>query len=260
MKKNYVTFTLSLFFFFAGISFIQAQDTPFLQFGGTVPAKDSTAKTSFISKIVKITKTPWLIQIGPDLVDDNDTRLKEFKIFDNRNYYPIHCSAEKRIKKGLGIQAVFSSETLNPHHFLSSDLNLKYSFLTSSIEDSKWFDPYSIIGFGYTYRDFPHGQHKNEGQDNSLNTNIGGGVNLWIFKNAGIYLQTVAKFATFKTKFQGSNYLHLSAGVVFKIGNSLQIAKPAETKVENPIVVPSTYIRSKEAEDAAKYLREILDK
>ena len=202
----------------------------------------------------KLTQTPWIVQFGPDIVDDNDTRLKDFKIFDDRNYYPIHASAEKRIKKGFSLQIALSSETLNPHDFWSTDINAKYSFLTKSIEDTKWFDPYALLGGGHTYRDFPHGQHIGYGKDNSGNLNVGGGVNIWAFKNAGIYLQSVAKFVLLQKKFDGSNYLQFSAGIVFKIGGD-KVVKAVEE-----VVVPSTYKRSKEAEDAAKYLRDILNK
>lgn len=253
MKKKYITITLSAFFFFAGFTTIQAQDTPFLQFGGK-PGQDTVVapKTTMWSKL---TETSWIIQVGPDVVDDNDTRLKEFKIFDDRNYFPIHCSAEKRIKKGLSLQVAVSSETLNPHDFWSTDINAKYSFLTKSIEDTKWFDPYALLGGGHTYRDFPHGQHKGYGKDNSGNLNVGGGVNIWAFKNAGIYLQSVAKFVLLQKKYDGSNYLQFSAGVVFKIGGAKVVKAVEEVKV-----VPNTYKRSKEAEDAAKYLRDILNK
>ncbi|MES2139018.1 MAG: hypothetical protein V4511_04880 [Bacteroidota bacterium] len=253
MKKKYITITLSAFLFFAGFTNIHAQDTPFLQFGGK-PGQDTvvTKKTTIWSKL---TQTPWIVQFGPDIVDDNDSRLKDFKVFDTRNYYPIHASAEKRIVKGLSLQVALSSETLNPHNFWSTDLNAKYSFLTKSIEETRCFDPYALLGGGHTYRDFPHGQHKETWKDNSGNLNVGGGVNIWAFKNAGIYLQTVAKFNLFKSKFEGSNYLQFSAGVVFKIGGD-KVAKV----VEEVKVVPNTYKRSKEAEDAAKYLRDILNK
>ena len=253
MKKKYITLTLSTFLFFAGFINIHAQDTPFLQFGGK-PGQDTvvTKKTTLWSKL---TETPWVVQVGPDVVHDNDKR-KDIKIFErvSENYYPIHCSAEKRIKNKLGIQVVLSSETLNPHDFWSTDVNFKYSLLTKSIEDTKWFDPYALLGGGHTYRDFPHGQHKGSGKDNSGNLNVGGGVNIWAFKNAGIYLQSVAKFVLLQKKFDGSNYLQFSAGVVFKIGG----AKAAP--VIEQVVAPSTYKRSQEAEDAAKYLRDILNK
>ncbi len=252
MKRKYITITLSAFFFIAGYTSIQAQDTPFLQFGGK-PAQDSTNVTKKTGVCTKMCHTPWIIQFGPDIVDDNDSRLKEFKIRDTRNYYPIHCSAEKRFKKGWGVQAVLSSETLNPHSFGSLDLNVKYSLWTSGIEDTKWFDPYFLIGGGLTYRDFPHGQHHETGKDKSGNLNIGGGANFWVYPNAGIYVQALPKFDLLKKKFGGSNYIQFSFGVAFKIGTGAVAAKEA-------VVAPSTYKRTKEAEDAANYLRDILNK
>lgn len=233
-------------------SSINAQNAPFLKFGGTASQDTSAAKMSLS---VRLTKTPWIIQFGPDLVDDNDTRLKEFKVFDKRNYYPVHASAEKRIKGKWSLQAVLSTESLNPHSFWSTDLNTKYSFNTTSIRDKKWFDPYGVLGLGHTYRDFPHGQHRDSGKDNSLNANIGGGVNLWCFENAGIYLQSIAKLDLFKSKWGGSNYLQFSLGIAFKIGSDIAV-----TKVDEAVVVPGNYHKSKEAEDAAEYLRQILNK
>ena len=259
MKKKYITISLSAFFFIAGYTTIQAQETPFLQFGGKPGDSVVTKKTTMWEKI---TQTQWIINVGPDIVDDNDTKLKDFKLFhDERNYYPIHVSAEKLLKSGLSAQLVFSSETMNTHHFTSVDVNAKYN-LKELIGDTKWFDPYALIGGGYTYRRFPHGQHvngefskKTNGYitgDQSINFNAGGGVNIWFFPNAGIYAQTLAKFNLFEKKFDGSNYIQFSIGVVFKIGGT----KPAVKAIE----VPSTYKRTKEAEDAANYLRDILNK
>jgi hypothetical protein len=253
MKNKYFkTLALSAFSLFAGLTATRAQDTPFLQFGGK-PAQD-TAVTKKLTVWEYLTKTPWIIQVGPDVVDDNDTRLKEFSIRDDRNYFPIHCSIEKRIKNKWGIQYTLSSETLHPHNFGSNDINIKYSLNTKSIRDKKWFDPYAMIGGGHTYRDFPHGQHnRHNGKDNSLNANVGGGVNLWIFDNFGLYAQTLAKFDMFQKKWGGSNYIQFSVGFAWKIGSDI-------AKVETPVVVPSNYKRSKEAEDAAEYLRQILNK
>jgi len=66
-------------------------------------------------------------------------------------------------------------------------------------------------------------------------------------------LQSVAKFNLLEKTYGGSNYLQFSAGIAFKIGG----AKAAVKEVE---VEPSKYKRSQEAEDAAKYLRDILNK
>lgn len=251
MKNKYLkTLALSAFSFFVCLATVSGQDTPFLQFGGK-PAQD-TAASKKLSVWAFLTTTPWVIQVGPDVVDDNDTRLKEFKIFDERNFYPFHFSAEKRIKKGFGVQGVISTENLNPHDFWSLDLNAKYNFLTKSIDEKKVFDPYALIGGGHTYRDFPNPMRKLEGKDNSGNFNVGVGANIWIFKNTAIYLQSVAKFVLLQKKFEGSNYIQFSAGLAFKIGSNTAVKVP-----EPPV---SNYKRSKEAQDAADYLRQILNK
>lgn len=250
MKNNYIVkIAVVAFTFLTG--FASAQDTPFLQFGGK-PAQD-TAASKKMSVWTYLTATPWVIQVGPDIVDDNDTRLKEFKIFDGRNYYPFHFSAEKRIKKGLGVQAVISTENLNPHDFWSLDLNAKYNFLNKNSSDTKWFDPYALVGGGHTYRDFPNPMRNFEGKDNSGNFNVGAGANIWIFKNTAIYLQSVAKFVLLQKRFEGSNYIQFSAGLAFKIGADAAV-RPVD------VAVPSNYKRSKEAQDAADYLRQILNK
>lgn len=262
MKRKYITLTLSAFFFVAGYTAIQAQETPFLQFGGKPGDSVVTKKTTMWEKI---TQTPWIINVGPDAIDDdNNGKITGFKFYDGKsstvNFYPIHTSAEKYLTKGLSAQAVFSSETMNTRHFTSIDINAKYNF-KQIIKLPNWFDPYALIGVGYTYRQFPHGQQlgfisKKDGSfvtgDRSGNFNAGGGVNIWVFPNAGIYAQMLPKFNLLEKKFDGSNYLQYSMGVVFKIGGT----KPAVKAV----VVPSTYQRTKEAEDAANYLRDILNK
>jgi hypothetical protein len=259
MKKQHVTVALfATFLFFAGLTNVMAQDTPFLQFGGVAGNKDSVVvpKTSLWTKI---TKTPWIIQVGPDVVDDNDSKLSDFKLLhDVRNYYPIHCSAEKYLGKGISAQIVFSSETMNIHHFTSIDLNGKYN-LRKFFGNTTWFDPYAVLGGGYTYRLFPHGQHKDVRYDQSINLNAGGGVNIWFFPNAGIFAQTTAKFNLFESKLGGSNYLQLSLGAVFRIGGTAGVTC-AVAVVEETKPVKSNYKRSKEAEDAANYLRDILNK
>ncbi len=259
MKKKYITIAfLAAFSFIIGLTNLKAQD-PFLTFGGQVPATDTTAKPK-TSLWAKITKTPWIINVGPADIVDNDLGGTKgiFKIWDDRNYYPIHCSAEKLLMKGVSAQFALASETINKRHYTSMDVNLKYN-LKELIGDTKWFDPYALIGGGYIRRAFPHGQHtladtKKTGltADRSLNINVGGGVNIWLFPNMAIYAEAYPKF-NFIKKIGGSNMMAYSFGVAFKISSSA--ARVAEVKE-----IPSNYKRSKEAEDAANYLRGILNK
>jgi hypothetical protein len=255
MKNNYMTLALlATFSFFVGLSTIQAQETPFLQFGGKDTVKKegpAVKKTSLWSKAVT---TPWIINFGPvDIVDNDEGAKGLFKIWDNKNYYPLSASVEKYLFKGISIQGVVSSETINIRHFTSIQANIKYN-LKELIGDTKWFDPYAVLGGSYTRRRFPHGQHLDSGVDRSLNINVGGGLNLWVFPNTGVFAQTLAQFNLLPSR-GGSNFMQYSFGVVFKIGRGVGVSKVEETKV-----IPSNYKRSKEAEDAANYLRDILNK
>jgi hypothetical protein len=254
MKNKYIKSIAFVALSFFAIAGANAQSAPFLQFGGK-PAQDTTAKPK-LNLWQQLTKTPWVVQVGLDLIDDDDAKLSEFKFWSGNNYYPMRFSVEKRLMgkfSKLGIQVAGSSESLRPHNFWSTDINLKYNFLTSAIGDSRFFDPYVLIGGGNTYRDLPHAYRNYEGKDNSGNFNVGAGANFWIFPNAAIYIQGVAKFNLLQERFQGSNYLQYSAGFAFKIGGEKYTPKP----VDVPLV---PYNRSKEAQEAADYLRQILNK
>lgn len=253
MKNKYIkSIALSAFSIFTGLTLSYGQSAPFLQFGGK-PAQDTTAKVKK-NPWEQLTKTAWVVQFGPAVVDDDDAKLGEFKIGSSKNFFPVHTSAEKRVKGNFGVQFAINSESLRPHGFWSTDLHVKYNPLTKSIRDKKIFDPYILVGGGHTYRDFPKfGRPYGDEKDNSMNANVGAGAYLWLFENAGIYVQGVAKFVLLQDKYRGSNYLHYSAGIAFKIGGEKYTPKP----IDVPLV---PYNRSKEAQDAADYLRQILNK
>lgn len=253
MKNNYMTMALfATFSIFVGLSTIQAQEKPFLQFGGKDTVKKEGAAVKKASCWSKITTTPWILQFGPDDVIDNGEKFKGmFKIHDTRNFYPIHASAEKFLGKGISLQLALASETMNTHHFHSIDVNFKAN-LKRIFGNTNWFDPYAVLGVGNTYELHPHGEFTDVGKFNTMNLNAGGGVNIWFFPNTGIYAQALGKLG-------GDNYFQYSVGVVFKVGRGAAVvaAKVEETKVVAPT---SNYKRSKEAEDAANYLRDILNK
>ncbi|MGB3947985.1 MAG: hypothetical protein WBM13_08370 [Bacteroidia bacterium] len=255
MKNKYIRLVaLSALAIFAQLTSVSAQNAPFLQFGGK-PAQDTAVKAK-MSLWEQITKTPWVIQMGPSVVDDDDAKLGEFEIGSSKNFFPVFTSAEKRIKGKFGVQLSVSSESLREHGYWATDLHAKYSFLTSSIEDNKFFDPYVLAGLGHAYRDFPHyGRNIGDEKDNSMNANLGAGANFWIFPNAALFVQGVGKFVLLQKEFKGSNHIQYTAGVAFKIARDKGAGKKP---VDEAPVVP--YKRSKEAEDAIEYLRNVLNK
>ena len=219
MKKKNVTVALLAFLMLVNVS--NAQDTT------------SNPKLSFGKWL---TKTPWQVSFGGNIIDDGSLG-ETFKALNKYAYYPAQFTADKVLKKGWSAQFAFSSTSLNPHNFLAVDLNGKYDF-NNLIGDTKWFDPYGVLGLGYTFRDKK--PLTKGGGLNVVNFNAGLGANFWLFPNMGITAQGLAKFAK-------DNYLQASLGLVFKIGNC------EAPKCE---VTPKT----QEAQDALQHLRGIINK
>ena len=217
MKKN-VTIALTALLMFTANSNAQAPTT--------------SAKVPFGTWL---TKTPWIVNFSADIVNDRfrtDGVYPGLKKFD---FYPAKFTCEKVMKKGWSSQLAFISTGLNPHTYFGTDLNFKYDF-NNLIGETKWFDPFSILGFGYTYRQPVATSIKS----NQVNFNAGLGANLWLYPNMGLTIQGLAKFGK-------DSYLVASAGLVFKIGGSTPKAC---------VVAPKT----KEAEDALQHLRGIINK
>ena len=252
MKKKYLIIAIIAFSFFAGNTNVQAQVTKENGVVNKYLGQDTTMKFC-----TYLTKTSWVVGVGPDFIDNNNDRNPfhvNNKIGSPSFNTPARYSIEKDIygfrhwkyTKGFSVLLVVTSTSIRPHNFTSEDLYLKYD-LNTLIGDTKFFDPYALIGGGLSYMDY-----SGPTKDNFGNFNAGLGFNLWIFKNVGINFQSVAKIAVLKSTFQGTNYFQDSFGLVFKIGGN----KEEEVKV--PVV--STYKRSKEAEDALIHLREHINK
>lgn len=220
MKKSSSTLALVAFLMFLGVTNGNAQDS-------------TASKKSFGTWL---TKTPWIVSFGGNIIDDGALG-ETFKAPNKYAYYPAQLTADKVLKKGWSAQFAFSSTSLNPHNFLAVDLNGKYDF-NNLIGDTKWFDPYGVLGLGYTYRDLS--PLKSGGGSNVVNFNTGLGANFWLFPNMGITAQGLAKFSS-------NNYLQASVGLVFKIGNCEAPKCEATPKTQ-------------EAQDALQHLRGIINK
>ena len=223
MKKKNVTVALLAFLMLVNVS--NAQDTT------------SNPKLSFGKWL---TKTPWIVGFGGEIINDKVRNEGVFRSPLKYEYYPAKLTAEKQLIKGWSAQFAFMSMSLNPHNYLAVDLNAKYDF-NNLIGETKWFDPYGVLGFGYTFRDnSPFGKVIYFEKQNTLNFNTGLGANFWLFPNMGINAQGLAKFSS-------DSYLQASLGLVFKIGNC------EAPKCE---VTPKT----QEAQDALQHLRGIINK
>ena len=216
MKKN-VTIALTALLMFTANSNAQAPD--------------SVGKLPFGQWL---TKTPWIVSFGGDIVNDH-AKTKIFDKFLNYDYYPAKFTAEKVMKKGWSVQGAVGTTSFRPHTFLMVDGAFKYDF-NNLIGETKWFDPFAIVGAGYSRRN----PYPKNSIDNAIHFNVGMGFNIWAFKNVGFTTQGLAKFGN-------DSYLQASFGLVFKIGGS------TPKKCE---VAPKT----KESEDALQHLRGIINK
>lgn len=240
MKKKYLIVAITALSFFAGISNnLQAQDSTGLSFGEY------------------LTKTPWIINVGIDVIDDDGDR-NPFAIKLFKSPTPFKVAIEKDVyafkhwnfSKGLNWQFVIASTSLGYRTNTMVDLNLKYDLLRKKSN----IDLYVLLGGGFTNK-YPISTvtKSKEGsiEDNFLNMNLGGGLNYWVFDNVGINLQTQGKLALIAGD---DHYVEYSAGLVFRIGGAAPIV---EDEVKEEV---STYTRSKEAEDALIHLREHINK
>jgi len=231
--------------------------------------KDSAQ--SFGSYMVK---SPWLIGVGFGYVQ-NYGEVQPFDYKNVFNFYPGNVLLEKSIygfrkwnfAKGMNLQYVFGREGWNPTHFIQSDVNLKWSFNHLWGERAKWFDPYVIIGGGFSSTRYRFNDNRTFAQqslwgkqyvshDRFLTFNFGGGVNFWVFENVAINTSAVAKFNLGPSG--GTNYISWTGGLVFRIGRGAKGASEEE-KVEEKKPA-SNYKRTKEEEDALIHLREHLNK
>ncbi len=223
MKRKNVTIALAAFLMFTGASKLNAQET------------DSTEKTEKRSFGKWLTETPWTVGVGGSIIQDGGELIKKITHY---TFYPAVLTADKDLsKKGWSAQFAFSSTSLQPHSFLSVDVNFKYD-LNNLIGETKWFDPYTTLGVGVTYRDLT-AQYKNYEPTTLPTFNAGLGANFWLTKIMAINLQGQAKFTT-------NPFLVANVGLVFKLN-------AAEPECE---MMPKT----PETKDALDHLRGIINK
>ncbi|MCJ8288963.1 MAG: hypothetical protein HRT58_06065 [Crocinitomicaceae bacterium] len=168
----------------------------------------------------------WMIGVSWSAIDDNGSKFG--KLFDVNNSwnllpYPSTITVDRYFKYGWSMEfgATYSKYKLGKlindstnyqGTFFSFDVNAKYSFYQLYAPSARWIDPYLIAGVGYTYREEGAATH-------APTVNIGGGINLWIYKGIGIRLNSTAKLGVYPGFWETpENYLHHSAGLVFRFG------------------------------------------
>lgn len=184
----------------------------------TVSHKSFNEKSNFKTFIKE---TPWVFTLSGHVVDDDGNPFNNlFNVSKSWNFlsYPSKLSIEGEYKHNwsFGLDFAYtnyySGKSINNEilgkksNFFSADAFVRYK-LKGVFGDMNWFDPFVVGGYGYTYRE--------AAKFNSTATaNAGLGFNIWIWKNLGFNVQSVAKFAMIKYT---SNYLNHSVGIVYRL-------------------------------------------
>lgn len=168
----------------------------------------------------------WMIGISWSAIDDNGDKLGN--LFDVQNSwnllpYPSTLTVDRYFKYGWSMEfggtyskyklgKLINDSTNVEGTFFNVDINAKYSFYQLYAPRSRWIEPYLTAGIGYTYRA--------EGADMHVPTvNLGGGINIWVYRGIGLRLNSTAKFGVYPGFWNTpNNYLQHSAGLVFRFG------------------------------------------
>ncbi len=183
-----------------------------------------------------LTKTPWLFQLGGNVVDDDGKPFN--KVFDTRNSWNIFPSAklavEKECRYNWSIELAFTYNSLKAGKIINNavftntgalfavDLNGKKT-LTRLYR----IEPYLFSGFGYTIRTVS--KYKN-----TATLNAGFGFTIWAVDNVlGINIQGSGKFGLSSPLLEtGSNYLQHSAGLIWKFNGNRKRLQAARLHIK----------------------------
>ena len=174
---------------------------------------------SFSSINAQDANNPWVIGFGTNAIHSPDTKADVFKVSQwNTASYFSRLTVSNYIDDGFSFEGALSVNNITNNNslkvsevsFLAIDGSLKYDLNSLSfIGETGMFDPYVLIGGGYTWVD----------QKGSGTFNWGTGANFWFSENLGLNLQAVGKHV-FNDFFLENNHWQFSAGVVLKFGGT----------------------------------------
>jgi len=189
--------------------------------------------------IKKYTPYDWMVGISWSVVEDDGRPFTGmFDVGSSWNYllYPTRISVDRYLQYGWSLEGIatynryYSGKLINGQtdissFFISGDINAKYSFSNLYVPKLKWFDPFVVMGLGYTFRN-------NANSSAHVPTvNLGAGMNFWIYGGFGIQLHTNAKFGVFPKVWKTStNYLQHSAGIVYRWNKGGRSKGPSDKK------------------------------
>lgn len=170
-------------------------------------------------------KTPWRVQLGYNVVDDDGKPFKDlFNVQQSWNIAPYavklaiekECAYNINVELALNLNNFKNGKIVNgvtiasTSLFYSADLNAKYIFTKKYL-----VEPYFILGAGYTSRSGTKYPSVPTG-------NAGAGATIWILDNVlAANLQAMGKLGLASPLIEtGANYTQHSLGVVYKFSGS----------------------------------------
>lgn len=169
----------------------------------------------------------WILGVGVNIVDiRNSSSISEtFEDYFNSSLNDLNMSgafikvsAGRYLDKGFSLQLSLSANKIekgyyyincNPlssDNFTAVDAKLKYD-LNHLLEETKWFDPFLLVGGGYV----------KIGENSNINIASGFGFNAWITDGFGLNFQSDYNHSI---KSFGTDYFQHSVGLVFKLNSS----------------------------------------
>ncbi|MFD1292992.1 OmpA family protein [Lutibacter holmesii] len=180
--------------------------------------------TGFSNVNAQDENNPWAIGFGVNAVDFYPTNPQTewggnwYSEFFNANDHYNIVPAVSRLTVARYLAAGFSFEaagsfnkienigdmSVDDYSFWTVDGSIKYD-VNKIIGDTKWFDPYVLIGGGYTWMD----------DLDTASGNAGVGANFWFNDNVGLSIET-----RYRHTFDSDLFDHWqhSAGITFKMG------------------------------------------
>lgn len=160
----------------------------------------------------------WVVGFGTNVIHSPATRSDFFKVKE-WNMVPSLFSrlyVGKYIDDGFSIEGALSVNNIEHNNgvtvpsksFIAFDGSLKYD-VNNIIGETGFFDPYVLVGGGYTWVD----------QKGAGTFNAGAGANFWFTDNFGLNLQVVGKHV-FNDFFISNNHWQYSTGLVLKFGGT----------------------------------------
>ncbi len=161
---------------------------------------------------------PWTIGFGVNAVHSPDNIYEFSNLIKTENWNIIpsisRVSVGKYIDDGITFEAAASINEISKNKdikvsgkpFFALDGSFKYD-VNKIIGQTSFFDPYALLGGGYTWVD----------KNGAGTFNFGLGFNLWFNENIGLNFQSVGKHV-FNDFYLENNHLQHSVGLVIKFG------------------------------------------